>query len=48
VNGKWIERPDNRRTITIWENFARASILSDFYRVMERPRLPQLTATPNQ
>jgi purine nucleosidase len=39
VNGKWIERPDNRRTITIWENFAREAILSDFYRVMDQPQL---------
>ena len=48
VNGKWVERPDNRRTITIWENFAREAILSDFYRVMERPTLPQPTATSNR
>ena len=39
VNGKWIERPDNRRTITLWENFARERILADFYRVMDEPRL---------
>jgi purine nucleosidase len=39
VNGKWIERPDNPRTITIWENFAREAILADFYGVMDRPRL---------
>lgn len=39
VNSKWIERPDNPRTVTIWENFAREAILSDFHRVMDRPQL---------
>ena len=41
--GKWVERPDNRRTITIWENFSRQAILSDFYQVMDRPRLAKRT-----
>lgn len=41
VGGKWQERPDNPRTIALWENFDRASILADFFRVMDAPRLPR-------
>lgn len=39
VNGKWVERPENSRTITIWERFDREGIIADFYRVMDAPRL---------
>jgi hypothetical protein len=39
VAGKWVERPGNPRTITIWEDFDRAAIMRDFYAVMERPVL---------
>ncbi len=39
ADGKWLERPDNPRTITVWENFDRGRILEDFFRVMERPQL---------
>ena len=39
VNGKWVERPDNPRAITIWEHFDRGRILADFYGVMDAPRL---------
>ena len=38
-NGKWVERPGNPRTITIWENFDREAILNDFYATMDRPVL---------
>jgi len=38
-NGKWIERPDNTRTITLWESFDRDAILNDFYATMDRPVL---------
>ncbi|MFL5617508.1 MAG: nucleoside hydrolase [Gemmatimonadaceae bacterium] len=38
-NGKWVERPDNARTITLWENFDRDAILNDFYATMDRPVL---------
>ena len=38
-NGKWVERPDNKRTITLWESFDRDAILGDFYATMERPIL---------
>jgi hypothetical protein len=40
-DGKWVERPDNPRSITLWEHFNRKAILGDFFRVMERPRLPR-------
>jgi purine nucleosidase len=38
-DGKWVERPGNARTITVWENFCRECILADFYRVVGNPRL---------
>ena len=31
-DGRWQERPRNKRHITIWENFDKTSILEDFYR----------------
>jgi inosine-uridine nucleoside N-ribohydrolase len=39
VNSKWVERPENARTITVWEDFDRDGILADFYATMERPVL---------
>ena len=42
VNSKWEARPDNPRTITVWENFDRDAILKDFYATMDHPAL----ATP--
>jgi hypothetical protein len=38
-NGKWIERPGNARTITIWEDFDRDAIMNDFFATMDRPML---------
>ena len=38
-NGKWVERPDNERTIKLWENFDRDAIMNDFYATMDRPVL---------
>lgn len=36
VDGEdWEERPDNERTITIWENFDKEAILEDFYSTMK-------------
>ena len=35
VNGTWMERPDNARRITLWENFDKALIMQDFYFYME-------------
>jgi hypothetical protein len=31
----WIERPNNERTIKLWENFNIKDILDDFYHTME-------------
>ena len=39
ADGKWVDRPDNPRTIILWENFDRDAIMRDFYRTMERPVL---------
>jgi hypothetical protein len=39
VDGKWVERPDNPRTIVLWENFDRDAIMQDFYATMDRPVL---------
>ncbi len=33
----WRERPTNPRRITIWENFDRDAIMTDFYSVMRQP-----------
>lgn len=35
VNKVWQERPNNERTILIWENFNKKSIISDFYKSIE-------------
>lgn len=36
VDGEsWEERPNNERTITIWENFNKEEILEDFYSTMQ-------------
>lgn len=37
--GRWKDRPDNSRTIKIWENFDRDAIIKDFYNSMEKPQL---------
>jgi purine nucleosidase len=31
----WIEQPDNKRMITVWESFERDSIINDFFRTMK-------------
>ena len=36
LEGKnWKERPDNKRRITLWENFDRDAIMADFYHTMQ-------------
>jgi len=35
INGKWIERPQNRRKITIWHDFNKDEIMKNFYHTME-------------
>lgn len=40
VDNKWVERPGNKRVITVWENFDRQAILTDFYQRMHQYVLP--------
>lgn len=37
INNEWIERPDNKRKIAIWENFKKEEILEDFYSSLKNP-----------
>lgn len=37
IDNQWVERPLNRRTITLWENFKKEPILTDFYKTLEKP-----------
>ncbi len=39
VNGKWVERPNNPRKITIWEWFDVYGILNDYFVTMENYKL---------
>ena len=39
VDGQWQERPDNPRTITLWENFDADAILADFFESMQHYKL---------
>ena len=39
VSSKWVDRPQNARKITVWENFDRDAILADFFATMDRPVL---------
>ena len=36
VDNRWVEQPDNERTITIRENFDRDAIVADFYSTLEK------------
>jgi len=35
VDNSWVERPDNSRQITVWENFDKEKILDDFFSTLE-------------
>jgi purine nucleosidase len=37
IDNEWIERPDNKRKIAIWENFKKEEILEDFYSSLKNP-----------
>jgi hypothetical protein len=41
IGNKWIERPGNTRTIGVWENFDKESILTDFYETIENYQLAE-------
>ena len=40
-DSQWVERPENSRHITIWENFDREAIMEDFYDSMTHYQLVQ-------
>jgi len=46
VDKQWVDRPDNKRTIKVWENFHIRAILDDFYRTMDNYTLVQTGKTP--
>jgi inosine-uridine nucleoside N-ribohydrolase len=37
IDNEWIERPDNKRKIAVWENFKKEEILEDFYSSLKNP-----------
>lgn len=39
IDNEWVERPENERKITIWENFHIYAIMSDFFKTMEAPKI---------
>lgn len=39
MDNEWVERPDNERKITIWENFHVYAIMNDFFKTMEAPAI---------
>jgi hypothetical protein len=41
AEGRWVERPDNPRTIVLWENFDRDAIVEDFFERMRNYVLPR-------
>lgn len=34
INNKWVEKPENKRKIVLWENFDKEKIIEDFYATM--------------
>jgi purine nucleosidase len=45
INNQWVERPQNQRSITLWENFEKDPILADFHETLRKP-VP-ITAQPS-
>ena len=37
IDNQWVERPENNRTILLWENFDRQPIMEDFYETLKNP-----------
>lgn len=48
VNNKWQERPENSRTIVVWENFDKEAIMQDFYNSMKNPVLVKTKSKNNK
>ncbi len=36
IDGQWVERPGNSRSITVWENFDEEAILNDFFETFDK------------
>lgn len=36
VDKKWVDRPQNQKRITLWENFDRKAIINDFYKSLSQ------------
>ena len=36
VDEKWVDRPQNQKRITLWENFDRKAIINDFYKSLNQ------------
>lgn len=39
IDNEWVDRPQNDRKITIWENFHIYAIIADFFKSMENPTI---------
>jgi len=37
IDNRWVEQPDNPRTIVVWENFNKEEIIADLYTTLENP-----------
>ncbi|MEN8229469.1 MAG: nucleoside hydrolase [Bacteroidota bacterium] len=40
IHNAWVEQPDNKRKIIVWEDFHKEEILADFYSIMEKQVSP--------
>ena len=40
IDNKWVEQPDNKRSIIVWEDFLKKEILADFYSIIENQVSP--------
>jgi purine nucleosidase len=41
VNSQWVDRPSTSRKISVWENFAKEEILTDFFRTLNEYQLAE-------
>jgi uncharacterized sulfatase len=47
VEGKWVDRPDHQRTITLWEDFDKTAIIRDFFQTIESHTHSAARSRPN-
>lgn len=40
IDKEWVDRPDNKRVVTIWENFDKEAIINDFIQPLEASTRP--------